>query len=200
MKLASITLSAAAFAIAAVAASPAQAATIVNLDGMANASEEGANGVTLNLAAGTYSLSFVQGDYIAFNRFSSTSGCDGDGKNCRLGWENSARYNIGADTHLFGDGAGTGGFGPLGVGDGYFSSDNLSFANSGAYLDTFTLDVPGAVTFFIYDDILTDNQGGVSLAISAVPEPATWLMMFVGIGAIGGFMRRKRVSVSVRYA
>ena len=200
MKFASTALSAAALAIAAVSASPAQAATIVNLNGVSNASLTGSNGVTLNLAAGTYSLSFVEDAYTAFNRFSASSGCDGAGANCVRGWENSARYIIGTTTYLFGDGAGSGGLGPLVVGDGYFSTEAQSFANSGAYTGSFTLDDPGTVTFFIYDDNLGDNTGGVSLSVAAVPEPATWLMMFVGIGAIGGFMRRKRVSVSVRYA
>lgn len=200
MKFASTALSAAALAIAAVAASPVQAATIVNLNGVTNASLNGSNGVMLNLAAGTYSLSFVKDAYTAFTRFSAPTGCDGAGMNCSQGWENSARYIIGGTTYLFGDGAASGGIGPLGVGDGYYSSEALSFANSGGYLDSFTLNSAGAVTFYLYDDFLGDNSGGVSLSVAAVPEPATWLMMFVGIGAIGGFMRRKRLTVSVRYA
>jgi hypothetical protein len=56
------------------------------------------------------------------------------------------------------------------------------------------------VTFFLYDDNLSDNSGGVSLSVAAVPEPAAWMMMIVGIGAIGGLMRRKRTTASVRYA
>lgn len=33
-----------------------------------------------------------------------------------------------------------------------------------------------------------------------VPEPATWALMILGFGAIGGALRRKRVSTSVRFA
>jgi hypothetical protein len=35
-----------------------------------------------------------------------------------------------------------------------------------------------------------------STAAAAVPEPATWAMMLVGFGAMGGALRRKRASVS----
>ena len=44
----------------------------------------------------------------------------------------------------------------------------------------------------------TDNAGllldGVS--VTAVPEAATWMMMIVGFGLVGGAMRRRRVTVS----
>jgi len=187
-------------ALATVAAAPANAATVVNLDGVTNASLNGSNGFTLNLAAGTYNLSFVQDAYTAFTRFSSASGCDGAGKNCVQGWENSFRYIIGNSTSLFGDGAASGGLGPLGIGEGYYSTEAQSFANSGGYTGSFTLNSDSPVTFFIYDDNLGDNSGGVSISVAAVPEPAAWMMMIVGLGAVGGLMRRRRLSTSVRYA
>lgn len=39
-------------------------------------------------------------------------------------------------------------------------------------------------------------------AAAAVPEPATWVFMIVGFGAVGGMIRRRnrKVSTSVRYA
>ncbi|MBC9031812.1 PEP-CTERM sorting domain-containing protein [Sphingomonas sp. JC676] len=39
-------------------------------------------------------------------------------------------------------------------------------------------------------------------AAGAVPEPASWAMMMLGIGAVGGAMRRRRsaVTTTVRYA
>ena len=43
---------------------------------------------------------------------------------------------------------------------------------------------------------LLDN---VSLSIGAVPEPATWAMMIMGFGLIGGAMRSRK-SVKVRFA
>jgi hypothetical protein len=71
----------------------------------------------------------------------------------------------------------------------------------------------------IYNQITTDgfsgnatiNQGQVagnqamnfgSVEVPAVPEPATWGMMLLGFGAIGGMMRRKKAATTkarVRY-
>ena len=42
-------------------------------------------------------------------------------------------------------------------------------------------------------------DGTIILAAAAVPEPATWGMMILGVGAAGGALRRRR-SVSVTYA
>jgi hypothetical protein len=33
--------------------------------------------------------------------------------------------------------------------------------------------------------------------VSPVPEPATWVMMIVGVGMIGWQLRRRRVTVTV---
>jgi hypothetical protein len=49
--------------------------------------------------------------------------------------------------------------------------------------------------FFQIDDISVTGLSG------AVPEPATWAMMILGMGAVGGAMRRKQaVKASVRFA
>ncbi len=37
-------------------------------------------------------------------------------------------------------------------------------------------------------------------AFQAVPEPATWAMMIVGVGLVGGAMRRRKTRVAVSYA
>lgn len=42
-------------------------------------------------------------------------------------------------------------------------------------------------------------QGALPLA-AAVPEPSTWAMMILGMGAIGFAMRRQRVAMRVTYA
>ena len=67
----------AAAALATMTALPAQAATIVNLNGVANASLTGTNCVKVTLDAGTYNLSFLNSPNLAFTRFSSVAGCDG---------------------------------------------------------------------------------------------------------------------------
>jgi hypothetical protein len=44
-------------------------------------------------------------------------------------------------------------------------------------------------------NFLFDAAGG-----GAVPEPATWALMILGFGAIGGAMRRRRAAIRVRFA
>ena len=181
------------------AVSSLQAATIVDLNGVTNASTNGANAVTLNLDAGVYNLNFVEGAFTAFTRFSSVTGCDGLGAKCVTGFENSARYVIDGTTFLFGDGAASGGLGPQATG-GYYSTAAQSFAASSAFTSTFSLAAPGSVSFYLFDDILGDNSGGVSLAVAAVPEPATWMLMLLGMAGVGFSMRRKeKQTLRVRY-
>lgn len=192
-------LMAAALGASLFAGSSLQAATIVNLDGMANASLNGANAVILNLDAGEYDLNFVQGAFTAFTRFSGVSGCDALGAKCITGFENSARFVINGTTFLFGDGAASGGLGPQATG-GYYSTAAQSFGASSAFNTKFSLAAPSSVSFYLFDDNLGDNSGGVSLAVAAVPEPTTWMLMLLGMAGIGFTMRRKeKQTLRVRY-
>lgn len=45
-------------------------------------------------------------------------------------------------------------------------------------------------------DKSSDINVQVFADVAAVPEPATWAMMIVGFGAVGGAMRRRKVAVS----
>ena len=188
MKLTSILLAAA----ATMAAVPASAATVINLDGIANASTDGSKAVSVNLAPGTYKLTFVQALFTAFNRFSTSTGCDSAGQNCRTGFENSVRYSVDGQTFGFGDGSANGGIGPISPGDGYYVDAATSFANTAGTSATFQVTGNNPTSFYIFDDNLGDNSGGISLSIAGVPEPATWAFLLVGFGAIGGSMRSSR--------
>lgn len=169
-------------------------ALIIDVDGTANASLDGTNAVSVLLAAGTYELSFTEGAYSAFSRFSSSTDCDASGANCRTGWENSARYIIDPTTFLFGDGNASGGIGPI-SGGGYFVDAATSFANSAGYSTTFSLASAVNVDFFIFDDFLGDNRGGVSLLVQrvGVPEPSVLALFSIGLLGMGLARRRKKV-------
>jgi hypothetical protein len=94
------------------------------------------------------------------------------------------------------------------------SNDDVGFEwgsplNPGETLDDFSV-VGGAFNgsftgtdFFFAANSLTRNSfrlDGVTVN-SAVPEPATWLMMILGFGALGATMRRRRnAHLTVSYA
>ncbi len=40
---------------------------------------------------------------------------------------------------------------------------------------------------------------GTAVPVAGVPEPATWLMMLLGFGLIGGAMRQRRNTMNIRY-
>lgn len=87
------------------------------------------------------------------------------------------------------------------VAGGAFLPGNAAFANSSI---SFRALSGGNVRLF-FGSPSADNVGplldNVRLDISAVPEPSTWAMMILGIGMVGGAMRRRaRQSVNYSFA
>lgn len=74
-----------------------------------------------------------------------------------------------------------------GGGDGF--AGTAFFKLDANDLDTFKLNLKGGS-----DAVLYFNGGG------GVPEPATWGMMILGIGIVGGAMRRSKQTVSYNFA
>lgn len=174
------------------AVTTANATIIVNVDSIANASLNGSNAVRIALAAGTYKLSFIQDTYTAFTRSRARSGCDAAGKNCFTGFENSVKYVVNGTIFSLGDRGANGGLGAIPGSSSYYENAQISFANSSAFSSLFTLTSPEPVHFYIFDDFLSDNSGGVSLALTSVPEPANWILMIVGFGLVGGLARHRK--------
>ena len=185
----------------ALCASAANASTIINIDGTANASMTGTTAVQLTLGPGTYSLTPIIDQFTAFKRFSGATSCDGLGENCVQGWEYSYKVSYDSTVLSFGDGFADGGFGPLTNGNAYYDTAIHAFNSALAYSPAFTLSSTKTVNFWILDDFLADNTGGVSLELSAgVPEPATWAMFLLGFGAVGFAMRRSLRKIVVPFA
>lgn len=181
------------------AMAPAQAA-IVNLDATSNSGQPVTLGssafkaglVTLSLGPGSYTVTPVDTStpgalFTAALRFSGVSVCAGGTTNCRQGYEHSYYIQLGADAPLkFGEG---GGIGPLG-GGAYYSTAAGAF---GAGVATgFTLLSTTDVQFYWFDDIFSDNSGGISLDVAAVPLPAPIVLLGGALAALGLMRRRAR--------
>jgi hypothetical protein len=52
----------------------------------------------------------------------------------------------------------------------------------------------GPLTLFYWDSFTADNSGSVAVTISAIPEPAAWSLMILGIGATGALLRKRRAA------
>jgi hypothetical protein len=182
----SLAVGAAALALTAVAGAAQAASTIVNVSGVVS------EGTVVNLAAGTYTLNFIDvaqgGLYGGYSPWSVSTGCDGAGMNCATGFTMS----MGID---FGHGVGS--FNRI---DGYqhgtmVSPGNNNIYETGAqalasalttpfyrapltnYTDlnaytlvaspiSFTLAAAQSVNFFIIDNPYSDNRGGLSLRLT----------------------------------
>lgn len=171
-------------------------AAVFDLNGITNASTDGANGVVTTLDAGLYTVSFTASTYGAFSRFPGiVSGCNGVGMQCTAGYENSLGIVAGFAHFLLGDRDADGGK-RTPASTGYYSNGAVALAEASKTTYTFGLEASSTVRFFIPDAYAGDNVGGVSFSLSpqasAVPEPASWTLMIGGFGLVGGIARRRR--------
>lgn len=92
---------------------------------------------------------------------------------------------------------------------GYLDTATNSFSISQFGLSPYTFDfgrlststlAAGAHKIVISGRTGTASVAGtITIAASAVPEPATWAMMIGGIGVAGGAMRRRRARVTMTF-
>ena len=189
---------------------PAHASIIINVNGKTNggttsnqqpSSTPLATPVSVFLAQGSYLLTFVApptrgANFTAVNVWNNKngSGCNSAGSNCAKGWFNRADYFLGSNLNAYST------LGSSAQADRYRTAA-LSFANAGQYSAILNVGAGGQnFSAFLRDVPVTDNWGGVSLAIAGVPEPATWAMMIMGFGLIGGAYRTRRTQGKVSFA
>lgn len=179
-------------------------------------SAAGPEGTTIALRAGQYAIRQIGtaqgGAYDAWNAWSDTRGCDGTGRNCQQGWFDSFALDLGHGTSTFdhvdgwfydltevvGDNrryqtpalarsAGATGpwrYAPLGsalAGTATYQSAAQPFA--------LTLAQPQSVNIYIVDSPYSDNLGGLSFDVRAVPEGGAAAMLFGGTALLA--MRRR---------
>jgi len=151
---------------------------IVNIDATVNDQN---NPVNINLEAGVYRVEPIGiadgGTYNAWNPWNRTTCDNAEGCNVSqspppLGWRNQYRVISSDITNIIINGV------PKSIDTnipGYHVDNGLVYptdiiALNGAQSSKFTLTVSGEVGFTIFDDPLTDNQGGMSLRVTLM-EP-----------------------------
>ncbi|MEM9839215.1 MAG: hypothetical protein AAF830_08680 [Pseudomonadota bacterium] len=146
-------------------------AAIINLD-----STDSNNGETLMLGPGKYKVTFISDDYEAWNAWDRVTDCDTSGENCSRGWLNNTRITSSElGSFIFGN-------------NGRFATASQALAATSPLM--FTLSSLQQVAFEIDDFPVTDNAGGVSLNVEAVPVPAAALLFGSAAFGISAFRRR----------
>lgn len=145
--------------------------TIINIDARVNNKN---NPVIKYFRPGTYEVQFIGqsqgGMYDAWSRWNFVYECDENGENCTTGWLNeyyitSSEFIISVPT------------------TGIYATSELALSK--AKNTSFTLKFGSDISFFISDDLLADNQGGVSLFVKQkyIRKPPSLLgnLLLVGL-------------------
>ncbi|MEQ9551699.1 MAG: hypothetical protein RIM23_19080 [Coleofasciculus sp. G3-WIS-01] len=146
--------------------------TIINIDARVNNND---NPVINYLKPGTYDVQFIGqsqgGMYDAWSRWNFVYECDENGENCTTGWLNeyyikSSEFIISVPT------------------TGVYATSELALSK--AKSTSFTLKFGSDISFYISDDLLADNQGGVSLAVKQkhIRQPPSLLGNLVLFGLL----------------
>jgi hypothetical protein len=138
------------------------------------------------LAAGTYSVTFqIAADFTAYNWYRPNDN----------GWRTLTDIYVDGSTTAIKIGLAD----PVGTPNSTKNPPTFAtWQSAQAAIDaanalpwSFTTNGSG-VRFRVSDSDYSDNKYGVTLAVTAVPEPSTYAMMFAGLGAVGFVARRRR--------
>ena len=119
----------------------------------------------------------------------------------------TTQYAIGTNTDYLVQQANNAGtltsVGPLGVAVGPRTSFDIDFDGTAYLADVdrfYTVDLATGAASFV--GFTSGPIFGLAVAppMGAVPEPATWMMMLLGFGFVGGMMRQRKQQVRVTYA
>ena len=180
-------------AASAISLGPARA-VVVNINSKVNgAKSDGFPSVNVFLSAGTYNvtpISLPPPGFTAWNAWNdgTTSGCDANGVCSNTGWLN---------LYMLSDN-GSGDVPEITIWDGLkYQTAALAFAHALSF--QFTLTTAQTISFYISDNNLIDNVGGISLDVSAVPLPAALPLFATGLGALGllGWRRKRKAKLAV---
>lgn len=137
------------------------------------------NTIVLNLAAGTYDVNYLSG---AWTPWSAVVDCDQNGMNCVNGWVNSYFYAVDSGGSWHGDG------------NRYATAALAEAAGITSLSMQIVLTQAGTLMFALPDSFYPDNSGSISLSVTAVPEPAEFMMFLGGISMLGLVMRRRNAT------
>ena len=143
---------------------------VVNLDAVNNGSSPPTSPgpVVLTLAPGSYTVTPIQGTYTAWNAWDgSVAG--------GAGWLNRYTVAYGLTKTLISD-------------NGIYGTPGDAFLHALSY--HFALSEPTQVLFSISDSVYSDNVGGMSLRVSAVPLPCSVLLLAPGLITLAASRRK----------
>lgn len=191
-----LTILAVAAAALAMSVSVAQAATVV-VDAKNNSSSGGVAATFVSLGAGqtvTYTSSLNDlWSAGALPRYSDANGLVADRYATAL--DDSGQpvgTKIGQDFGMWSQGGFSAPYGSL---VGLFNGAYKLLGANGS----FTAPSNGTLKVFYWDSNNGDNFGTIKFNLGGVPEASTWALMILGLGAIGGAMRRRQ-AVRVSFA